>query len=603
MSDEKTAFAKCPLEWIEAQDFENLSFEKATWIPLSVSKTDLESGRSGHIGCRRQYRSLESIIVPLALKDQFKDVDWQSIGVRSSDGAWADEKSFHPPGSYGGDPHVLYPVLQRSFETGDPTQWDLLQELEVGLKLLRKGDVWIRPEENDVEVARLQRDNEGRPTSLLFRAEHLRDYLCARQSALLLTTFSVREAVETEFPEVPWTSSPQERRFSNGEWEGTLIAIHEGGTPFGIETTVLEVWRESVNPADDLPEMPNPGTDPGIKSKSSTTSASGPKLHRLGGRIWLKNWIQPAPKSPRIRRDHVESRVHFQVENQESKTLSGDALAKYRGWLWFRPAVIRHFASQPKGLLKWYTCFTGEVGPSRNQTLHFGTNKFGLVNVLGYKMVDLPEWVQRMWAAYNVPPEGGLSEELHQSQNLGKPANTAGPAVILFNNLRAVQHRSTTMYGQPLLQKLPASGVFFRQAHRFYCETFEDICELCKELSRTIVEQVDVGLLNSRIDPGNAAKANKEKLGSIKRLALWLDALGLNGRDITKPLAGAYDLRIADAHAKEGDVRASLELFGIPRESQDYQNICLHIIGSVANCIAQLADAIEPQKQPADQKP
>lgn len=598
MSHEKAASAKFPLEWIEAQDVEKISFEKATWIPLSVSKTDLESGKSGHVGYRRQYRSFESIIVPLPLKDQFKDVDWQSLGLRNPDGAWADEESFHPPGSYGGDPRVLYPVIQRSFETGEPTQWDLLQELEVGLQLFRKGDLWIRPDENDVEVARLERNSEGNPSVILFRAEHLRDYLSARKSALLLTGFIVREAVEEEFPEIGWENNRRERHFEHGEWEGTLTAIHEGGIPFGLETSVIEVWRESVNPADDVPEMPDPGTDPGIKSKSFKTSSSGPKLHRLGGRIWLKHWIQPAPKSPRIRRDHVESRVHFQVENQESKTLSGDALEKYRGWLWFRPAVIRHLANQPKGLLKWYTEFTGEVGPCKNQTLHFGTNKLGLVNVLGYKMAELPEWVQRMWVAYNIPPEGGLSEELHQSQNLGKPAESAGAEAILFQNLRVAQHRSATKYGQPLLQKLPAPEVFFRQVHRFYCESFEDICELCKELSRIIVEQIDIGLLNSKIDPGNAVKANKEKLGSIKRLALWLDSVGLNGRDVTKPLAAVYDLRIADAHAKEGDVRSSLELFGIPCDSVDYQEMGLHIIGCVANCIANVADVFEVQKQP-----
>lgn len=603
MTDQNIAFAKCPLQWIEARDFEQRSFEKATWIPLAMSQTDLETGTSGHVGYRRSYQNIETLIVPLNLRDEFKDVDWQSIAHRGSSGAWADEDRFCPPGTYGDDPRVLYPVIQRSFETGEPTQWDLLQELEAGLGLLRKGDIWIRPDENDVEVAKLERSSDGSPSVMLFRAEHLRDYLCARKATLLLAGFSGREAVEQEFPELRWPSNRQERHFEHGEWGGSCSAIHEGGQPFGIKTAVMHVWRESVHPEDDLPEMPDPGADPGIRSESSTRAPTGRKLHRLSGRIWARHWIPPAQQSPRIRRDKVEARVPFQVENQESKTLTGQALADCRGWLWFRPTVIRHLASQPKGRLQWYTAMTGEVGPASNRTLHFGVNRIGLVNVLAYKMAELPEWAQKLWVAFNLPPDGGLSEELHRSQNLARPAQTMAPEEMLLRNLFVLNRCSEAKFGQPLLQKLPEADDFFRRVHRFYCDSFEDVCELCKELHRTVVEPIDVGLLNAKIDPANATKANQSKLGSIKRLSLWLDSAGRHGRDITRPLAAVYDLRIADAHAKEADVRPSLELLGLPRDSQEYQAICYETIGLVANCVAHLADVIEPQSRPPNPEP
>ncbi len=600
MSDKQTPLAKCPSEWIEAHDFEDLSFEKATWIPLAMSKTDLEKERFGRVGHRRAYRSFEAIIVPLDLQEQFKNMDWQSVIRRNPDAAWEDDEGFHPPGSYVGNPRALYPVIQRSFETGEPTQWDLLQELEVGLRLFRKGDLWIRVEENDVEVARLERDPDGKPVAMFFRAEHLRDYLCAKKAALLLTAFSVRDAVEEAFPELEWTANRQERHFKHGEWEGTCVAIHEGGHPFGDTATVLHVWRESVNPEEDVPEMPAPGADPGMKSKSSTMSAAGRKLDRLCGRIWVKHWILPAQQSPRIRFNHVEARVPFLVENQQSKTLSGDALAEYRGWLWFRPGAIRHIANQTKGRLKWFTGMTGEVGPASNVMLHFGLNKLGLVNVLGSDMADLPEWAQKLWVASNVPPDGGLSDELHMSQNLARPADTISPEAALLHNLQTLHDRAIAKYGQPLLSRLPSEKDFFRRVHRFYCDSFENVCELCKEICRTLVEPIDLGLLNAKINPANAANTNQNKLGSIKRLAMWLDSVGLNGRDVTKPLAGIYDLRIADAHAKEADVRASLELLGIPRDSQEYQTICFTAIGLAANCVAQVADVIEPGPRASD---
>src|SRR5262249_34868687 len=147
---QKLIYDRFPLEWIEARDFEAFSFDRATWIPLVLEKNDVLHGRFGMPGYRKGYRDFDSIIVPLDLKGEFESIDWQSVSRKNSDSAWADDESFYPPGNYSQNPRILYPVIQRSFATGDPKQWDLLQELEVGLKLLRLGDRWIAPEEDDV---------------------------------------------------------------------------------------------------------------------------------------------------------------------------------------------------------------------------------------------------------------------------------------------------------------------------------------------------------------------------------------------------------------------------------------------------------------------
>jgi hypothetical protein len=151
-------FEKAPVSWAEAHDIETLSFEKATWIPLYIAKTDILRGQFGRIGDREAAHFYDSIVVPLELREKFEAVDWQSVNRNWPDSAWVDEEGeFHPPGCYNGDPRIRYAVIQQWFETGEPAQWDLLQELSVGLHLFRQGDSWIRPEENDIEVARLER--------------------------------------------------------------------------------------------------------------------------------------------------------------------------------------------------------------------------------------------------------------------------------------------------------------------------------------------------------------------------------------------------------------------------------------------------------------
>jgi len=81
-------------------------------------------------------------------------------------------------------------------------------------------------------------------------------------------------------------------------------------------------------------------------------------------------------------------------------------------------------------------------------------------------------------------------------------------------------------------------------------------------------------------------------LRQIKRLALWLDTLKLDGRKITQALAGVADLRQGDAHAKSSKLRESLKLFGIPPDCTDYQTMCCEIIGQVANSIGAVSDAV-----------
>jgi hypothetical protein len=246
---------------------------------------------------------------------------------------------------------------------------------------------------------------------------------------------------------------------------------------------------------------------------------------------------------------------------------------------------------------------TGEVGPAPNRAVHFGVNKVGLINVLGCDLAELPEWVQRLWVAFNVALEGGLSEELHMSQNLASPATTSAPEAILLFNLRLLSERSTCAYGSSVLNSVPSESAFFRQVNRFYADSFEGVCELCKEITRVFVKQIDLGLLKAKLDASNAAIANSKKFGSLKHLALWLNTLGLNGRDVTRPLAGIYDLRIGDAHATGKRLRDSLDLFGISRDSQDFHSMCFTIIRLAADSIRQLVDAVEIQFKATNQKP
>jgi hypothetical protein len=226
-------------------------------------------------------------------------------------------------------------------------------------------------------------------------------------------------------------------------------------------------------------------------------------------------------------------------------------------------------------------------------------NKHGLINVLGYKMADLPEWAQRIWAMDNVGPDGGLSEELHMSQNLAKPASTIAPEVRLWRNLNMLQKACVARFGQGLFLKLPSEIAFFKRIHRFHGDSLDSLCELCKELNRTVTEQIDLGALNAKFDPANAEAANKQRLRQIRRLALWMDTLGQDGRSITRVLAGVSELRQGDAHEAGSGLKDSPALLDIPADAKDYVLMGFSIIGSVANCLARVGMSIAPKGEKA----
>lgn len=581
------------LEWLKLGDVEKRNFRNRTWIPLLSSQRHISEREFGYAGYRKDAELIESVVIFLQHRQSCENLDWHGVRKTGTDRAWSDERTFHPPGAfYGSDdePIGFYPVLRKGFDTEEPTEWYLAQEIEFSLGLLRRGDIWVIPEEDYAEVVRLKRDTEGYPDLLEIRAEHFRDYLCARKAALLLTGFRYRDVVEENLDVIPWTTD-QERNFANGEWKGVKRPILEGGRQVGSSTAILHMWRESVDPSDDVPVMPHPTEEPAARSTTRVIQHEGKQLQYACGKIWWKQWIDPGPISPRVGNDEVESTVPFIVENQSSKTLSGKALEEYRGWLWFRSGVIPALLDREAGWLKWHTLETGSVGPAQNRTIHFGVNSIGLINALGYKIAELPEWAQRIWAGFNVGPEGGLSTELHASQNLASPARTIAPEVILWTNLRAIQQLSVERMGRTFFTELPSERNFFRTIHRFYDDSFQRVCHLAKELMKIVVERGDTDLVNALL--GSKLAEVKKELRAIKRLETWFTGHGEDGRKITAPLVGINDLRQGDAHPGESTARAALPIFGITNGADEYQKMNVHIIGSVSWVLGWIAKTID----------
>ena len=204
------------------------------------------------------------------------------------------------------------------------------------------------------------------PDLLEVRASHLRDYLCARGMALYVTSYRDRVEVFEDASHIAWPENPIREIHDNDRWEGRVIAIHEGGMPYGEKTAVFHVARTDVDPEEDVPVFGLP-TDDNVTSKSWTKEHTGRKLCRVQGELWRNEWIEPASQSPIVRGDELPPTVFF-ITDAEGKRENRETLVGGSRWLWFRPEVMPALAHRRGGSLHWYTRDTGSVACSRTIT-------------------------------------------------------------------------------------------------------------------------------------------------------------------------------------------------------------------------------------------
>jgi len=557
-------------------DYKRRSLTSASWIPLRAYDDSKKRGRYGYLGYLSDYFAAVAILLPGEESKKALSLEWADVCLTSHFGPYLEDNKYFPAGTYRSHRSNLlgtFPVLSQSFDSGEPRTWHLNQDIVLGLGLHREKDVWVRPEEDYIEVARILGPADGNPLRFEIRTDHMRDFLRAAGCGLLVATYRCREAIVESAPDFGWEHGVATEAGEHYRWEGRIYAIHEGGMPYGEKTAVLHVGRTNIDPEEDLPGYGLPGEDE-YESKSWEQGDKGRKLYRVSGEMWRNEWIEPASHSPRVRGDDLESQVRFMVDNSGA-VLAGTGLQHHRGWLWFKPSVVISLLKKRKGCLEWYTENTGEIGPAPHCTVHFGVNDLRLINVLAGDIALLPEIYQKVWVAHNCPPDGGVSRELLESQMEAKPADTVAPEALLGRALTRLQKASAHFLGRSILKEHQEAERIQRRIHRFQGDSMEGIRFLCKELTRLISERIDVRLLQEQ-DP-----AADKKLRPIKRLDHFLTSKGFDGRRITASLVGANELRIGDAHLPSEEICDSLSLLGV-RQTGDYQQMAKEAIHSVA---------------------
>lgn len=548
-------------DWILQKKETRRAFSKSTWVPLRAA-VDNENGNVKNVGYSNEFFGCGSVAFSPENREIADKLSWGDIGLSRTIGPYAYEDGFYSTideYQYNDkEPIGVHLVLELPLPVVGGRQWILNPDLVAALRLIKEGAHWVRPEENFVVVAREILDENGEQRLIEIKREYLLDYLAARNLALRLSYYRqrVENVTALETSHYAGLESHQEER-DGGRYD---LLIRDINDVFGGSWAMFRAWRTDVDEDEDAPVM-GPETNENTDYESSRGHRGGYEGVRVEGEFWRDEWIYHQGISTRVRGDADKNLPQFIVETDGTRFASSELNSEDIGrWLWFRSSIVNELLDLRGFSLGWYTAETGCIKSTSGYSIHFGINSSDLITIYAYDIARLPAWEQHIWAAQNVVPDGKVSSELLDSQVKVQPASTHAVEELLFEVMAMLENGFREAYDVPLfthdINRLEA----MKHISRFASKDQASLLRLAKELIRIFSDRLDVRELRKL-----STHSNKDKLASNKLLEdVLAQKVGLEkARKVFGPIAGAYDMRVGDAHPTSSKIGDALALAGI----------------------------------------
>jgi len=552
-------------DWILQKKETRRTFSKSTWVPLRAS-VENENGNVKNIGYSNEFFGCGSVAFSPENREIAEKLSWGDIGLSRTIAPYAYEDGFYSTiyeYQYNDkEPIGVHLVLELPLPVVGGRQWILNPDLVAALRLIKEGDNWVRPEENFVVVAREILDENGEQRLIEIKREYLLDYLAARNLALRLSYYRqrVENVASLETSDYAGIEGHQEER-DGGRYE---LLVRDINDVFGGSWAMFRTWRTDVDEEDDAPVM-GPETNENTDYESSQGQKGGYKGVRVEGEFWRDEWIDHQGTSTRVRGDADNNLPQFIVETDGTRLPSAELNSEDIGrWLWFRTSIINELLELRGFSLGWYTAETGGIKSTSGYSIHFGINSSDLITIYAYDIARLPAWEQHIWAAHNVVPDGKVSSELLESQVKAQPASTHAVEDLFFEVMAMLENGFRDTLGVPLFTHDINRSEVLKHISRFASKDQASLLRLAKELVRVFSDRLDVRELRKL-----STHSNKDKLGSNKLLEdVLAQKVGPEkARKIFGPIAGAYDMRVGDAHPTSSKIGDALKLAGIDDSS------------------------------------
>ncbi|WP_223508786.1 MULTISPECIES: hypothetical protein [unclassified Pseudomonas] len=553
-------------EWILQTKETRRAFSKAAWVPLRASLND-ENGNVKNTGYISEYFGCGSAAFPPEHREFVEErLGWSDIGISHTvapyayeDGYYASIDQFQHNDK---EPIGVNLVFEHPQPVVGGRQWILNPDLVVALRLIKEGANWVRPEENFVVVARESVDEKGEHSLIEIKREFLLDYLAARNLSLRLSYY--RQRVENvPLLEDSDYSNLKEHKAERDDGRFELL-IREINDVFGGSWAMFRAWRTDVDEDEDAPVM-GLENDQNTDHESSKGYRGGYEGVRVEGEFWRDEWVDHQSKSMRVRGDADTNLPQFIIETDGERVGSSELDNEDIGrWLWFRSTVVTDLLSNRGFKLEWYTAETGGIHSTSGYRTHFGINSSDIITVYAYDVARLASWEQHIWAAHNVAPEGKVSSELLAAQVKAQPASTHAVEELLFQSMRLLDAEFQKEHQISLFTHDIDDIEALQQISRFASKDQASLLRLAKDLVRVFSDRLNIRELRKI-----STHAEKDKLGSNKLLQdILSQKIGADkARQVFSEIAGAYDMRVGDAHPTGSKVTDAIKLAGIDQDN------------------------------------
>lgn len=546
-------------DWFEMKDVVSKGHAKAVWIPLRVSKKISSEGDIGYLGYNEEFYGANSLMVPASQKETALKLGWNRLNLSNDHVGYCNGNRYVSSDAYDDDGlNGTYLVLQNSRILGQSTEWYLHQDIILTLGLIREGDEWLRPSDGYEVVARIESSKQHRSVGLYIRATYLKDYLCARNCGLYVSSYRSRTEICESANHIAWPESESKKEENNFRWEGYVTEIHNGGPSYGGGVAYIHVARTDADPEDDVPSMDGPPTDENTTGFAHHSQHPGEKVYSILGQLWKEEWIAPGTASPIVRDDNVPSDVSFIVDG-DGNSQKGDDLRDLSIWLWFKPDLVPAILSIRGAELSWSTRDVGTL-TCCGTSINFGVNEEGFINVFAKDVSFLPIWLQKKYAGFNTSVTGKVSKELFAAQGRGEFLDTKAPEPFLLPALERIRELSIQNLGVDITVNHAAMENIAKQCYRFRSLNKDGLLTLAKDLARLSADAFVKNRIAKIITLGQE--------GSLKSVEKLL-ATKIGAQEAYKmvgPLFHIYDLRLSDAHLPKDDEDVQFKALGISEE-------------------------------------
>jgi len=548
-------------DWILQKKETRRTFSGATWVPLRASSND-EQGKVKDIGYVSEFFGCGSVAFPPEHREIAERFGWSDIGIGRNvqpyaykDGYYSSIEQYQYNDK---EPIGVHLVFEHPQPVVGGRLWILNPDLVVALHLIKDGNNWVRPEENFVVVAREVLDEKGHHRLIEIKREFLIDYLAARNLSLRLSYYRQRVAnvAALEGSTYANLTNRQEQRDA-GRFNFLIRSLED---VYGGSWASFRMWRTDIDEDEDAPVM-GPESDSNTDFEKSQGYRSGFEGVRVEGEFWRDEWIEHQGQSVRVRGDADQILPQFIVETDGTRMASADLDNEDIGrWLWFRSSVVSELLDHRGFSLQWYTAETGGIRSTSGYVTHFGINSSDLITVYAYDVARLAAWEQHIWAAYNVVPDGKVSNELLASQVKAQPASTHAVEELLFKSMRMLEEGFRHGFNVALYTHDIDDAAAMQHVSRFASKDQVSLLRLAKELVRVFSDRLDVQALRKL-----STHAKKEQLASNKLLQdVLAQKVGADrARLVFGAIVGAYDMRVGDAHPTGSKIGDALKLAGI----------------------------------------